>query len=172
MNVILIGMPGSGKSSVGVVLAKRLGMDFLDTDIVIQKKTQKRLSEIISEEGVEEFLKLEEEVNASLQVEDTIIAPGGSVVYGEKAMHHFREIGVVIYLKIGYKEMISRIGDIHTRGVALPNGMKLSEMYEERDKLYEQYAHYVVDELHKTKGKVISEIVSLVDELLLGFTKK
>ena len=104
MNITLIGMPGSGKSTIGVLLAKRLGMEFVDTDLLIQKREKRRLPEIIAREGMDRFLEIENEVNASLEVENTIIAPGGSAVYGREAMEHFRKISTVVYLKLSLRE--------------------------------------------------------------------
>ena len=101
-NYILIGMPGAGKSTIGVLLAKALGAEFIDTDLVIQQKTGKLLRDIISQEGNEAFKKIEEEVNASVEAENSVIAPGGSAIYSPKAMEHFRNIGTVIYLKLDY----------------------------------------------------------------------
>ena len=103
-NIVLIGMPGAGKSTVGVVLAKRMGCRFMDSDLVIQERYGKLLHELISEHGVEGFWKIEEEVNASLEVTGTVIATGGSVIYGPKAMEHLRQIGQVVYLKLPYEE--------------------------------------------------------------------
>ena len=118
-NIVLIGMPGAGKSTVGVVLAKRLGYRFLDSDLVIQEQTKKLLHELITEHGVDGFLKIEEDINAGLDCEQAVIATGGSVIYGEKAMEHLCKIGCVVYLKLSYKEIEDRLGDLTARGVAL-----------------------------------------------------
>lgn len=145
-NIILIGMPGSGKSTAGVVLAKFIGYDFLDTDLIIQDKTGKLLHELISEHGLDGFLKIEEEINASVNCHRSVIAPGGSVIYGEKAMEHFKEIGTIVYLKLSYEDVESRLGNLKSRGVALKDGMTLKDLYEERTPYYEKYADIVVDE--------------------------
>lgn len=145
-NIILIGMPGVGKSSVGVVLAKILGYRFLDSDLVIQEKEGKLLHEIIAEQGLEGFLKVEDRINASINCEKSIIATGGSAVYGETAMKHFKEIGTVVYLKSDYDTIDDRLGDLKTRGVAMKEGQTLRDLYEERCPLYEKYADIVVDE--------------------------
>ena len=108
-NIVLIGMPGAGKSTVGVVLAKRLGYRFMDSDLVIQEQTKKLLHELITEHGVDGFLKIEEDINAGLDCEQAVIATGGSVIYGEKAMEHLRKIGCVVYLKLSYKEAFTQL---------------------------------------------------------------
>lgn len=154
-NIVLIGMPGAGKSTVGVVLAKRLGYRFLDSDLVIQEQTKKLLHELITEHGVDGFLKIEEEINASLNCENAVIATGGSVIYGEKAMEHLREIGCVVYLKLSYEEIEERLGDLTARGVALKDGQTLRDLYNERCPLYEKYAHVV----QECDGKLVRQIV-------------
>ena len=116
-NIILIGMPASGKSTVGVVLAKRLGYEFIDTDLLIQKQEQALLREIIAEKGEDGFLVIEDQVNADLEAERSVIAPGGSVVYCENAMKHYKEIGTVVYLQTSYQTIKERIGDPKKRGV-------------------------------------------------------
>ena len=121
-NVILIGMPGCGKSTVGVVLAKALGMDFIDADLVIQRSAGKRLSALIDELGDEGFRQLENRVNAGIEAENTVIATGGSVVYGQEAMEHLRAIGQVIYLQLSYEQIEERLGDLHARGVTIKPG--------------------------------------------------
>ena len=110
-NITMIGMPSSGKSTIGVLLAKRLGFSFVDVDIVIQEKEGRLLKEIIAQEGMDGFLKVEERINAGLDVTLSVIAPGGSVIYGEKAMEHLKEISEVVYLKMSYEEMENRIGN-------------------------------------------------------------
>ena len=144
-NIVLIGMPGAGKSTVGVVLAKRLGYRFVDSDLVIQEKYDRLLHELIEEHGVEGFWKIEEEVNASLKPRKSVIATGGSVIYGQRAMEHLREIGTVVYLKLPYEEVAERLGDLNERGVTLMPGQTLADLYEERIPLYEKYAHEVIE---------------------------
>ena len=155
-NIVLIGMPGVGKSTVGVVLAKKLGYRFLDSDLVIQDKTGKMLHEIISEQGTEGFLRVEEEINASLDCDRTVIATGGSVVYGPKAMEHLSQIGKVVYLKLSCDAIAERLGDLNERGVALKDGQTLQDLYNERVPLYEKYANITVD----CENKMIREIVA------------
>lgn len=145
-NIVLIGMPGVGKSTIGVILAKIIGYHFLDSDLVIQDRENKRLHEIIAQEGTDGFLKIENDVNASLDVERTIIATGGSAVYGKEAMEHLKEIGEVVYLKADYATIKKRLGNLEKRGVALKEGQTLKDLYDERCVLYEKYADVVVDE--------------------------
>ena len=161
-NLILIGMPGAGKSTVGVVLAKRLGLKFVDSDLVIQEKYGKLLHELIGEHGVDGFLALEDQVNAALKADGAVIATGGSAVYGEKAMRHFRRMGYVIYLQLPYEEIESRLGDLFERGVTMKPGQTLRELYEEREPLYRKYAHKVVD----CSGRQVREIVLDIAELV------
>ena len=144
-NLILIGMPGCGKSTVGVVLAKALGMDFIDSDLVIQKQTGKRLSQIIEESGDDGFREVENRINAGLTVNNSVIATGGSVIYGEDAMRHLKEIGTVVYLKLSYEGIEERLGDLHARGVTIKPGWTLRDLYNERCPMYEQWADIVVD---------------------------
>lgn len=154
-NIILTGMPGAGKSTVGVVLAKRLGYSFLDSDLVIQEKTGKLLHQLIEERGEAGFLMLENEINASIETDKTVIATGGSAVYGKEAMEHFKRIGKVVYLKLPYEELKERLGDLHQRGVVLKDGFTLLDLYEERVPLYEEYADLLID----CEGKPIRQIV-------------
>ena len=144
MNIVLIGMPGCGKSTVGVVLAKALGMDFIDSDLLIQQVQGKKLAQIIDEVGDDGFRQVENQVNASIQVENTVIATGGSVIYGEEAMAHLREIATVVYLQLSYPKVEDRLGDLHARGVTIKPGQTLLDLFNERIPLYEKYAHVVM----------------------------
>ena len=144
-NIVLIGMPGAGKSTIGVVLAKKLGLRFLDSDLVIQDRCGMLLHEIMEKKGLEGFKEIEDQVNASLDVTNCVIATGGSAVYGKNAMTHLKEIGTVVYLKLSYEEISNRLGDLHERGVALKPGQSLLSLYNERIPLYEEYADIVVD---------------------------
>ncbi len=145
MSIILIGMPSCGKSTLGVLLAKRLGYRFIDSDLLIQEKMGKLLHEIISERGNEGFLKVENEVNLSISEKNAVIATGGSVVYCDEAMKNLKSLGKIIYLKIPYEEMCHRLGDFSHRGVILRKGTTLEDMYVERAPLYEKYADITVD---------------------------
>ena len=161
-NIVLIGMPGCGKSTVGVLLAKRILKKFVDTDLFIQEQEERLLCEIIEEDGLETFLQIENEVNASVVTENSVIAPGGSVVYGEEAMLHLKEIGCVVYLKLSYDSVAGRLGDLKKRGVAMRPGQDLKSLYEERCPLYEKYADIVVEcdgmELGETLEKVMENL--------------
>ena len=157
-NIVLIGMPGAGKSTVGVVLAKHLGCRFVDSDIVIQEKTGLLLHEIIEKQGLDGFLKVENEINAALEARRSIIATGGSVIYGKEAMRHFREIGQIVYLKLPFEELEQRLGDLHERGVVLKKGYTLRDLYEERIPLYEKYADITIACEGKDIRSVMEEI--------------
>lgn len=157
-NVILTGMPGSGKSTVGVVLAKRLGYRFIDSDLVIQEQEGKLLHQLIDELGEAGFLALENRINASILTSQAVIATGGSAVYGKEAMEHFREIGKIVYLKLPYEELEERLGDLHERGVVLKPGFTLKDLYEERIPLYEKYADITLDCSNKSIRQVMEEI--------------
>lgn len=161
-NIVLIGMPGAGKSTVGVVLAKRLGYRFVDSDLVIQERYGKLLHELIEEHGVEGFWEIENAVNASLDLHKSVIATGGSAVYGAEAMETLRERGLVVYLKLPYEEIRERLGDLNARGVTLRPGQTLQDLFEERIPLYEKYAHRTVE----CSGKSLREIVTELTEIL------
>ena len=165
-NITMIGMPSSGKSTVGVLLAKRLGFSFVDVDIVIQEKEGRLLKEIIADEGMDGFLKVEETINAGLDVKMSVIAPGGSVIYGEKAMKHLKEISEVVYLKMSYEEMEKRIGNVVDRGVALKPGFTLRDPYNERVPYYERYADIVIDEEGKTPGQTVDELRGIIEGII------
>lgn len=154
-NIILIGMPGCGKSTVGVVLAKSIGYDFVDSDLVIQKQMKETLSQIIEDDGLDEFISIEERINSQINVSDSVIATGGSVVYGTKAMEHLKSIGIVVYLKLSYESIKSRLGDLAKRGVVIKEGSTLLDLYNERIPLYEKYADIILE----CEGKEIREIV-------------
>lgn len=165
-NIVLIGMPGAGKSTVGVVLAKRLGLRFVDSDLVIQDTYGKLLHELIEEHGVEGFWAIENKVNASLDREKSVIATGGSAVYGKEAMEHLRKIGTVVYLKLPYEEVAQRLGDLNARGVTLQPGQTLKGLFEERTPLYEKYAHITID----CHGLMLREVVAEVADAVAGAT--
>ncbi len=145
-NIILIGMPTSGKSSAGVILAKILGLDFVDTDLLIQKRENRKLHEILSEEGLNAFLRIEEDVCLSLDEKGSVIATGGSVVYGEKAMAHLKSLGIIVYLEIDFDTLTKRLHNVKQRGVVLREGQTIRDLYEERKLLYSKYADITVSE--------------------------
>ena len=161
-NIVLIGMPGAGKSTVGVVLAKRLGMSFMDSDLVIQEQEGRTLHEIIEQQGTEGFLVIEDKVNAAINPKNTVIATGGSVVYGNNAMEHLIEIGTVCYLKLSYESIRDRLGDLAQRGVVLKDGQTLMDLYHERTPLYEKYAKLVIDCENKNIREVVGEIARIM----------
>jgi len=158
-NLILIGMPASGKSTVGVILSKIIGYDFIDTDLLIQKSEHMRLSQIIEARGVEGFLEIENRVNASVEASRSVIATGGSAVYGQEAMQHLRQIGAVIYLQVDYEVIRKRLRNIRQRGVVLREGQTLRELYEERCALYEKYADLIVREGSGEIEDVVARII-------------
>ena len=161
-NITLIGMPGAGKSTIGVVLAKVLGYQFLDSDLLIQKQEKRRLSEIIEEDGYKGFQEVENRVNASIEADKTVIATGGSVVYCEEAMEHLKSIGTVVYLKLSLNALSKRLGNLKGRGVLLREGQTLTDLYDERTPLYERYADIVIDE----EGKDLEASLELLLETL------
>ena len=144
-NIILIGMPGAGKSTVGMILAKTLGLKFIDTDVVLQEKTGRLLQEIIDTDGPGVFKTIEEETIVSLEHRNAVIATGGSVVFSERAMRFLKSEGVVVYLKISFFEMEKRLMNITTRGIVLVAGQSLYDIYDQRIPLYEKYADITVD---------------------------
>ncbi len=157
-NLILIGMPGSGKSTAGVILAKLLGMDYLDTDLLIQKKTGMKLCDLIARKGIDGFLQTEEEVCRSIRTDHCVIATGGSVVYGKEAMTHLKAIGRIIYLSVDFPTLSGRLSSLRQRGVVLREGQSLRGLYDERVPLYEAYADQTVFE----KGRSIEDTVSQI----------
>ncbi len=163
MNLILIGMPGCGKSTVGVVLAKALAMDFVDSDLVIQKEMGMKLSQLIDLHGDDGFRAIENRINAELDVDNSVIATGGSVVYGEDAMRHLKEIGTVIYLKLTCDTIADRLGDLHARGVTIKPGWTLQDLYNERVPLYEKWADITVDCEHMMLREVVEYIRTRIE---------
>lgn len=163
-NIIFIGMPASGKSTIGVVVAKRLGYEFIDTDLLIQKQEKCLLKDIIEEKGIEGFLAIEDQVNADVNAEKTVISPGGSVVYCENAMKHYKEIGTIVYLQTSFETINRRIGDAEKRGVVLKEGQTLKDLYEERCVLFEKYADIIICEDGLTLDQTIGKVVKSVSE--------
>ena len=161
-NIIFVGMPASGKSTVGVLLAKALAMDFVDTDILIQKKTGKRLEELIRENGVDGFLRIEEKVCAALEANDSVIATGGSVVYSQDAMDHLKSIGTVVYLQVDFDVLKNRLKDVIERGVIIKNGQTLEDLYNERVLLYEKYADITIQEKRMSLDEMVKEVHKIV----------
>ena len=159
-NIVLIGMPGAGKSTVGVVLAKKMGFRFIDSDLVIQDKYGCLLHDLIEKYGIEGFWEIENQVNASLDTDRHVIATGGSAVYGREAMEHLGKTGKIVYLKLPYEEIEERLGDLGARGVTIRKGQTLQDLYNERKVLYEKYADLVIE----CEGKMLREIVCEIAE--------
>lgn len=161
-NLILTGMPACGKSTLGVVLAKTLGMKFVDTDLLIQEVENCKLQEIIDERGMQEFLRIEEKVLSELEAENSIISTGGSAVYSDKAMKHLGSIGDVVYIKLSLDEIERRLNNIKTRGIAMKPGETLADLYNMRVPLYEKYADITIE----TEGMGIEESIEVLIEKL------
>lgn len=164
-NIILVGMPGAGKSTIGVVLAKVLGYDFIDPDLLIQKEKGKFLWQIIDEEGLEGFNAIEEKVNSKIRAAHSVIAPGGSVVYGPAAMEHLKSIGTVVYLDVDLELLEKRVGNLERRGVVKKTGQTIKQLYEERLPLYKKYADIIVHENNDSISETVASIVEKVREL-------
>lgn len=163
-NITLIGMPASGKSTVGVLLAKRLGYFFVDVDILIQEQEGRLLKEIIAEEGLDGFMEVENRINAGIDVHHSIIAPGGSVIYGKEAMEHLKDISIVVYLKLSYENLKERLENLVDRGVVLKDGMTLQDLYEERVPYYEKYADITIDETELDAGQTVDKLRGIMEE--------
>lgn len=162
-NLIFIGMPAVGKSTVGIVVAKRLGMRFVDADLLIQEQEKKLLREIIADVGEEGFLKIENQVNAEVQAENSVISPGGSVIYCEEAMRHYKEIGTIVYLKVSYQTIKRRIRNPKKRGVVLREGQSLRNLYNERVPYFEKYADITVCEDGCRIEETIENVINAVE---------
>lgn len=162
--IVLIGMPGVGKSTVGVILAKLKGMRFIDTDLVIQEESGHLLSEIIERDGIDGFLALEDRIAASVDARDAVVATGGSVVFGETAMQHLSAQGTIVFIDCAFEELERRLGSLKNRGVVLREGQDLRAIYEERTPLYRAYADICVDET----GRDVEETVHAIDEKTEG----
>jgi len=164
-NIVLIGMPGAGKSTIGVLLAKAINYQFIDTDLIIQNRTNMKLFELINKNGINTFLKIEEDILSELTYKKTVIATGGSAVYGEKAMKHLSENGHIIYIKLSCEEIKKRVNNIKTRGIAMSNGSSIEDVYEERIALYDKYADIIVDcenmNIEESVNKIMMEINNL-----------
>lgn len=163
-NIILIGMAGAGKSTLGVLLAKALGMDFLDSDIVIQKTDGRKLQEILDQDGMDAFLQIEEDVLCAINVENTVIATGGSAVYSEAAMNHLKQNGAAVYLDVPFSELQKRLTNIKTRGIAIRPGKTLEDVFRERLVLYDRYADITVDCINMTVEENVEKIIAQLNK--------
>jgi shikimate kinase len=164
-NIILIGMPGAGKSTIGVILSKYLAMDFVDTDILIQRYCKSSLQSIIDKKGYLELRGIEEKLLSALSVENTVIATGGSAVYSPKAMNRLKKDGIVVYLKMDMTGLLKRIGNYSTRGIASPTGQTFRSLYIERTKLYRTYGQLPIDCKSKTHEEIVLEIIRKVQTI-------
>ncbi|XCP84974.1 shikimate kinase [Roseburia hominis] len=165
-NIIFIGMPAVGKSTVGVVIAKRLGYEFIDTDLLIQKQEKRLLREIIAEKGIDGFLEIENQVNRDVEAEKAVISPGGSVVYCREAMEHYKKIGTVIYLKASYETISARLKNAKKRGVTLRDGQTIRDLYDERVLLFERYADITITEDGMNLEETIEKVQDALEELV------
>jgi shikimate kinase len=163
-NITLIGMPGSGKSTLGIVLAKIINYDFVDADLIIQNQCDKTLQKIIDACGPEGFIQVENEVLCNLNKTHSVVSTGGSAVYSDEAMRHLADISIIVYLKVSLEELTGRLGGLHERGVVMKNGMGMSlvDLYEERTPLYEQYADITID----TNGMSVRDAARKVVDVL------
>ena len=158
-NIVLIGMPGAGKSTVGVLLAKTLGYAFLDTDLVIQEREGKLLQTLVDELGVEAFLEREADAICSVNCVNTVIAPGGSAVCRERAMEHLKALGRIIYLHLPLEELEHRLHNISTRGIAMAPGETLAHIYDYRAPLYRKYADLTVEVGRQTLEETVTQVL-------------
>lgn len=161
-SIVLIGMPGAGKSTIGVVLAKRLAKDFVDTDLLIQLRAGQPLQNIIDEQGYLALRQLEQETLLDATFSNHVIATGGSAVYSDRAMQRLKQLGSVIYLKVSLTELTQRIGDFSMRGIACDPNFGFADIYYERTPLYERYADITIDETGKSVEQIVAEIVERV----------
>ena len=167
-NIVLIGMPGAGKSTIGVVLAKILGYEFIDSDLLIQKQEGKVLHELISIHGIDGFIAIENQVNRDIHVRQTVIATGGSVVYGAQAMEALHRDGLIVYIQLSYDALKQRLGDLNKRGVVLKDGSTLWDLYQERCPLYEKYADIIVN----VDGLSIEGAIEKLRQGIVGMCKE
>lgn len=164
-NIVLIGMPGVGKSTIGVILAKVLGYNFIDTDLLIQEKENRLLNEIIGKDGIDYFLNVESKINQNLDVSKAIIATGGSVIYSNDAMEHLKELGKVIYLKQDFEKINERVENIHGRGVVLKDNQTFEQLYNERVPLYEKYADIIVEQKDLTIEETLNNLLNQLEDM-------
>lgn len=165
-NIVLIGMPGAGKSTLGVILAKTMKMPFIDTDILIQQREDRTLQDIINMDGIKEFLEVEKKAILEIRAEGHVIATGGSVVYSQAAMEHLKENGIIVYLKLEYEEIEQRVRNIKTRGIAMEKNQSLYHLFKERAPLYQRYADMTIDCSGKNDETLIDELKKKCEEVL------
>lgn len=163
-NIILIGMPSAGKSTVGVVLAKALGYGFVDTDLIIQQQQGEKLYKIIEQKGIDEFLKIENGCVASLETENSVVATGGSVIFGDEAMKNLKRLGTVVYLETDEDEIERRLKNIKTRGVVMAENETVADIYKKRVPLYEKYADITVRTSNNRIETTVEMIINRIGE--------
>lgn len=163
-NIVLIGMPGAGKSTIGVLLAKAMNYQFMDTDLLIQNRNGRMLYEIINEQGIDKFLEIENDTLCGVNVENTVIATGGSAVFGGEAMSHLADRGCIVYIKLSCGEIERRVNNIKTRGIAMKKGRTIRDIYEERVPLYERYADITVDCENAAIEECVERIINCCKE--------
>ena len=161
-NIVLIGMPGAGKSTIGVLLAKSLLCSFTDTDLIIQNTCRKSLCDIIEEKGTDGFLQVENDIICACEFKNNVVATGGSAVYGKEAMEKLKKNGIFVYLKLPLAEIEKRLADIKTRGVAMKNGETVAQLFEERAPLYESLADITLDCTGLTPERCVDSIVAML----------
>jgi len=161
-NIVLIGMPGVGKSTVGVLLAKALGRYFLDTDVFIQAAQGRSLQEIIDTDGLAAFCKIEEDYATRIDLTNAVIATGGSVVYSERAMRSLAEHGVIVHLDLPVDRIEQRLANLPTRGVVMEKGQTVRSLYAQREPLYRKYAQITIDCADKNHEQIVAEIVEMI----------
>ncbi len=163
-NIIFIGMSGAGKSTLGVLLAKAMNYDFIDTDLILQTSEKRLLQEIIEEDGIKAFKQIEEQIVCDLTAEHSIIATGGSVIYSERGMRYLQNLGHIIYLHVPYKEIERRLQNIHSRGIVMEEGQTLESLYKEREQLYQQYCHTVIEVDERTIEETVDLLMKQLDK--------
>lgn len=159
-NIVLIGMPGAGKSTVGVILAKFLSKDFVDTDLLIQNRHRQSLQAILAGQGYLKLREFEESEILQLNVKNAVIATGGSAVYSERAIKHLKKHGTIVYLKLATNELLKRINNLETRGIAKAKAQSFDELCKERELLYDKYGQIIIDCGNKNHEAVVEEIIS------------
>lgn len=162
INISLIGMPASGKSTVGVILAKTLGMDFVDTDLIIQKSEGRVLQDIIDNDGIDKFLKCEENALLSLKIDNTVIATGGSAVLCEEGMKYLKSISKIVYIEVECNELEKRLSNIQTRGIACKKGDTPIDIFNKRKHLYEKYSDLTIKSKSNNVELTIQDIINLL----------
>jgi shikimate kinase len=166
LNIILIGMPGAGKSTVGVLLAKRLGYNFVDTDLLLQSWQKCRLQQIIAREGLENFKAIEEQILMELTTTHSVVATGGSAVYSESAMDRLRNLGQLVFIDIPLEELLGRVNDMDNRGLVIGPNETYENLYKERLPLYQKYAEVTI----AGNGMTVEAVAAEIEKSVCGGT--